>query len=515
VTERLIGCRVQFDWDFNGAFTDESANLVRASGETRFAPPEQSISATQGIVDRASIELRSVAGRYSALNTTGALYSLIQNGGAYHVPVTIDTTIDGTTWTRIFTGVTQVPRETGLAHNGMPTVQFECRSRDELLRQKRASSAHADFRARAITGATEAETIAEYLADEGLSGGAVEIDAGLVTIPWAWLDDESPLEDMWQMAAAAGGRLYTDADGVWRYENMAHWLRSPHRTSQQTYTNADWQRLEAWFEDGEIYNTVTVEYAARQIDTETVVWEPDEEVTIPAGGSRTMTANFSHPAYTQPTLNWRASTAGGTDLTASVSITATWYAQRAVLVITNAHATRAAILTPLQILAQPAVGGPTGDETRTSAADGGNSAWFTNRGDRTRSIRGNVYVQSRAQAGMLAQFLLDRHERARLFYRMNGCLGSGVRKPGDRVTINDVSVMSSARAAMVLAVSWRYAGGEHPSYLMDLECMDAANLYPYADASPGYFIISNVNDGSKLDTDGVAPFDTGVGRLFY
>ena len=37
---RVINCRVWFDWDFNGTYTDESANLVSASGDTRFAPPE-------------------------------------------------------------------------------------------------------------------------------------------------------------------------------------------------------------------------------------------------------------------------------------------------------------------------------------------------------------------------------------------------------------------------------------------------------------------------------------------
>lgn len=505
---RVIGCRVWFDWDFNGSFTEETANLVRCSGDSRFNPPEANLFASSGIVDKASIELRNAAGRYSPLNTGGALYASIQNGGAYHVPCYVETTIDGGgSWQRVFTGITQIPRETGRTYDGMPTVQFECKGRDELLRQVRRSTSQSDFRSRADAGLNEAELITAYLQAEGLSSGDYAIDSGTVVIPWAWLDDESPLEDMWQMAAAAGGRLYVDADGKWRYENMQHWLRSPHQTSQQTYTNADWQRLEAYYDDNELYSRVTVEYASRQVDEQTVLWEPDEVVQVPAGGSRVITATFNSPAWSAPLTAWRAASVGGTDITASVTVTAAFSAQRATLTIANGHATMAATIYPFQILAQAATGGPSADEERNTWDDGVNSAFYTNRGQRNRSLRGNVYIQSRAQAGTLAQFLLDRYEQPRLKYRIDGLLGNGARRPGDRVTINDVSVMSAGRAAMVLAVRWRY--GE-TSYLMDVEAMDAANLYTYAGTSPSYFIIGGAGVGNQL---GAAHANRG--RIFY
>ena len=71
---------------------------------------------------------------------------------------------------------------------------------------------------------------------------------------------------------------------------------------------------------------------------------------------------------------------------------------------------------------------------------------------------------------MIAQFLLDRYERPRLAYKLSGMPGNPVRIPGDRVTINDASVMSSSRAAIVIGLMWRY--GEM-SYTMDLEAVDA------------------------------------------
>jgi len=505
---RVIGCRVFFAWDLS-SYTNESTNLVTAGGELRFAPPEALAIGAQGIVDRCAIELRNTNGRYSALNSSSPLYSNIQNGGAYHVPVYVDTTInDGTSWQRVFTGVTKIPKETGRAWNEMPTVRFECRSRDELLLQKRMSTTQAAFKAGVDTVGTEADAIGAILTACNVTGGARVLDSGLVPIQWAWMDDESPIEEIWQLAAAAGGRFYVDADGVYRYENAAHWLNAPHTTSVQTYTNADWKGFEARYEDRELYNRVTVEYASRQIDEETVIWQPDETVSVPAGGTRKVTATFSYPAYTQPTVTWKASTAGGTDVTSQIELLVTWYAQRAELTFQYktgfTSSLQPALIVPLTISARVASGGPSADAENASV-----DSFWTDRGSRSRNVRGNVYVQSRGQAEMLATLLRVRHEKPRLFYTITGLLGNGARRPGDRITVNDVSVMSSAREAMVLAVRWRYG---NQSYLMDLEAMDAAELYPYSpftNVTPGYFQI-----GTSVMRDTAANPDD-RGRLFY
>ena len=276
---RTVGCNVWFDWNFDGTFTDESANLVDVRGEQRLAPPEQSISGGGGMVDECTITLRNTAGRYSSLNTGGALYTDIRDGKLYHVPVLVEVTIDGSTWRRVFTGVAKIPQETGGAVDGIPTVRFTCRSRDELLLQQRMSTSWSTFRALYDSGASEAASIAQFLSDAGATGTA--LDPGLVTIPLAWLDAESPLEDMWGIAAAAGGRFYCDETGTFRYENMAHWLRAPHTTVQQAYTRDDWTAFAARWEDRELFDSVTVEYAGRQAEAEVVLWEADELVTVP------------------------------------------------------------------------------------------------------------------------------------------------------------------------------------------------------------------------------------------
>ena len=213
---RNIICKVWFDWNFDDVFTEETTNLVSASGDTRMMPFGDSILNSSGIVDQCQIELRNVAGRYSALNSGGALYAYIQSGGIYHVPVYVETSINnGSSYQRVFTGVTKLPRETGKAVDGVPTVRFDCRGRDELVLQKRYSSGAQYTKTRNDAGFTDAEIISAYLTAGGAS--PTSIDPGLITIPWSHMDDESILEESWQVASAGAGRVYAQADGTIAY----------------------------------------------------------------------------------------------------------------------------------------------------------------------------------------------------------------------------------------------------------------------------------------------------------
>lgn len=498
-----IAARLFIDWSITGSYVNESANLVAASGEMRLAAPDSQITSPRGTVDQCTLTLRNPAGRYSPLNTSGALYASIGGGKAYHAPMYLEISINGgSNYTRVFTGVIKLPKESGLSTRENPLVTIDCRSRDELLLQKRLSTTHADFRTWIDEGYTEAEVIREILLDAGLSAPDYTLDPGLFNGLTVWLDDESPLEDIWTLAAACGGRFYCDADGEFRYENAQHWLFSPHMTSQETLTPDTWQKAQAVYDDRELYDTVTVEYAARIPEAAAVLWEPDEPVVIPAGGTVNITARLRQPGWTINAPSYTAVTTGGQNITDDVSASATKYAQRVDLVLTNSNATYAAHLRPLEITGQPLVGGPTGEKTRTSAADGTNSAFFVTRGGRTRSLRGNVYIQQGAQADMLAQFLLHRQEYPRLVWTLSGCPGKATRRPGDRITVNDTSMMSAGRAAIITGIRWRYGD----TFVQDIEAIDAANLYPYAGATPGYFVVG---------TNKLGAADALRGRVFY
>ena len=110
-----------------------------------------------------------------------------------------------------------------------------------------------------------------------------------------------------------------------------------------------------------------------------------------------------------------------------------WIMRSAVeLTFVNANSTYAARLYKLQVQGRPVVGAPILEEQRTSTA-----AFWAARTKRNRSLRSNVYIQSRAHAGAIAEFLRDTQELPRLFYNVSGLQGRALRTLGERLRIID------------------------------------------------------------------------------
>jgi hypothetical protein len=317
------------------------------------------------------------------------------------------------------------------------------------------------------------------------------------------MDDESLLEELWALASATGGRFYCDPNGTYRFEDSTHWLKSPHNTSQETLTRADFASMEANYGDADLYNAVTVETSPRQVDVTDDLWTPDEVVVIPPGTTKVIVARYRQPAYSVDAPYFRAHSSGGVDMTSSVTVTiAATNVQRTVMSVANAHTTAAAYLQPFYITGRPLVGGPTQEEARDTATHGNNTAFWTEaRGTRTKAIRGNAYIQTRGHAASVALYLLHRNEYPRLTFRLRGVPGNPARRCGDRLTINDTATMSAARDAFITAISWRLTGN---GFVQDIEAIDAQNLQPYAAAD--YFLLGT----NKLGASGA-----GTARLWY
>ena len=486
----------------DGTYTDESAYLIAADGSLRLNNPEDSITAGRGIVDTASITLDNASGRFSPLNTASAITADIASGGAYHVPMYLRVSVDGVpNYSRVFTGILKIPAELGATSRQHPAITFECRSWDEAILQQRVSTTAAVFASIFDDGYSEEQIIARYLTDAGMVdgvqfrsqayGSTPTLDPGLFIIPWAWLDDESPITDIWQLAAAAGGRFYCDPDGLFRYENAAHWLYAPHATSQATLGKSDFVTLQPTYADDDLYKTVEVEISPRELLDSSVIWKADGVEVIPPASSRTIIARLRQPAYTittpEMTTDWIAITSGGTAISDSVSLVLTKYAQRVEIAITNAHATQAANLVFLQLRGQAVDGQRRGSEQKTSS----NAFWVRGaravaswaRTGRTRTVTGNAYIQSSSQGAMLAEFLRDRYETPRLSFRVTNVNGIPARRLGDRVTLTDADVMTDSRDIFLTEINFRLNSS---GFRQDYAGVDATGLYPYGGS---YFII--------------------------
>jgi hypothetical protein len=490
-----IRARLMISWNFS-TYTDESPYLVEASGDMRFTPLEDALTGGRGITDTMALTLSNATGRFSALNADGPLYSFLQDGKAYHAPVYLEISQDGGSYVRVFTGVIKVPAEGGVTGTQAGTVTVECRSRDELLLNKRISTPLVDFQTVHDQGYDESQIMSLWLTQAGVASGDKILDPGLNVIPWAWLDQESPLEDIWALASACGGRFYANPDGKYVYENATYWLRATRSTTVQEAINKSLTgRITPIYDDTDLYNEVTVEASTRIVSALDVLWEPDEVIVVPANNSKQVTAQLRQPVYSISGVDFAASTSGGEAITSSVSVDATYFAQRVDLTITNSHATHAAFVRPLRINGYPVSGGPTLSESRNSEDHGSNQAFFAVRGSRSKTVRGNLYVQSRTQAGAHAEFLLSRYERPRLSYKIDETPGKASRRLGDRINVRDERTMSSWREALITSIAWSYSKA---GFIQNIEASDAAQLYPYQ-VSPGYFVIgSDAVGGSKV-----------------
>lgn len=491
---RQVRYRLYVDWDFNGAYTDESAYLESATGDMRLTPPAEAITGGSGIVSSMSLTLRNPAGRFSPLRTDGALYAYIASGGSYHVPCYLEVSVNGgTNYYRVFTGVLKTPQESTLTTRENPLVQIEARSREELVLQQRVSSPRLSFQQLHDTGSTEADYIYDWLSRAGISAGDMTLDPGLFRVPFAWLDDESAIEEAWNIAAACGGRLYCDADGEFVYENLAHWEVATRSTvSQATFTRDDFGSLSIRYDDSEIHNVVTVEASPRVLGGSDIIWQSDDQIAIEPGVTTPFTARFDTPAYTISGYEFSARTAGGWDATSDISATVTYYAQRAEFSFTNSGDEKA-YLTSFLIIGVPVIGAPEQEQTRTSADDGANDAWFTTRSTtRTKAVRGNPYIQTPAHAGTLAQFMLRRLEYPRVTLALTGAHGNPALRLSDRITVTDASTLTSSQAAIVTALSWSlsFRGG----FVQNIEAVQVSNLYPN---TGNYFVVGTHALGSS------------------
>jgi hypothetical protein len=494
---RVIKFDLRIDWGLDSSYTDESSRLVAANGKVALAAPESGISNPRGTVDQCTITLNNNDGRFSPLLTTGPLYSQIAGGGSYHAPMYLRVSIDnGTSYSRVFTGVIKIPKE-GPPYPGVAaTVEIDCRSRDEILLNKRLSTPINTFRTLHDDGAGEANVILSWLTQAGIPVGECALDPSLFVLPWAWMDDESPVEDIWQIAAAAGGRFYCDQDGTFRYENMTHWLQPPHNTSQETIDESGYGRMAGpTYDDRELYNGVTVVASPRATLQSGTLWSADSVVVVPANGSISMVAKLRQPAYQIDGVEFTAVSGGGSNLNGNIGVSMTQYAQRVILNISNSHAGYSAELVTLSIVGIPVSGAPSIDESRTSSA-----AYWTSyaavRPGRVKLLRGNAYVQTREQAATLAEFLRDRYELPRLSWQLQDVPGDPTRRLGDRMTVGGVT-MSSDRDAFVIGISFRLSNS---GFVQDLDLIDAGSasdgtgLFPY----DSYFVL----DANHMDVGG-------------
>lgn len=502
MASRQIRWQLQIDWDGDDTYTTETDRLVNAAGSYELTAPGVSAISGRGITADCSLVLDNADNRFSAANSSGALYADLANGGAWQRPMRLNVSIDGgSNYYRVFTGILKLPSESGVTMASTNVINVTCRGKEDLYMNRRVSTSASQFVSWVDDPPTEAEIITQFMSDAGYTMNSSYVDSGMFTIPFAWMDDESPIEECWALASACGGRFYYDVrNDEFTYENAGHWLLSPHDTvstsaPDNAFTRADFVALSMRFDDSDLFSDVTVEYSGREVGASEVLWEPDEQIIVPTNSSKEIEVVLRQPAYTMDTISYHATTAGGLDITGNVTVALSGKkAQRATMTITNANTTYAAYLHGVSVAGQPIVGGPEGEAEANSSA-----SFWTGRTKRKRAIRTNLFVQTSAHAAKLAAMLSDIHEEPRQLYTLTGCPGDPRRNLGDRISITDADLFGGAtQYAYITAIRWRLTDA---GFVQDIEAIDSDSLYEYADATPNYFVIGTNKVGAWPGSD--------------
>lgn len=477
-----IKIKVEFDWGIDGSFTDESAYLISARGVQKIASPRQSVTGNSGRTGECSLTLSNATGRFSSLNSGGAIYSSIGNGKMYQVPVKVSVSAveagDATNYNVIFRGVARVPEEDGLAPDEPSTIVFDCRTIEDVLLNRRIRTSQSDFKALVDTPVTEDQVIDAILTDSGTSLTST-LDSGLFALPFPWMNNEPITEELWRIAAACGGRFISNPDGELLYQNATNWITSTRgATSQKDFDRLlNFSRISISWDETELAETVTVSYEEREMSELDTLFD-SKFFTVEDTETEIIWAELSSPVYEITEITTEINTPGGTPLT-GVTVTPTYYAQAVKFSIANASGYQAnvrIVLTGYDL---------TSRETKTLEQESADSFWTAREG-RTRKISGNKWLQTRSQARMLRDFLSERQETPSLIVRLGGCPGDPTLRLGDRVTVEDSSLYLTSTDFYLIGITWRYTA--RGGYIQDLEGIRCTDLYPAVD-DPGYFIL--------------------------
>lgn len=493
---RIITFNLLVDWAGDGSFSyNESDHFLTANGDEEMANPKESAFASSGFSSEASITLLNPNRRFSPsaspLVASGGLLEHIQGGNFYGKRIRLYVTINGNQ-TLLFQGgikeITENPRNT----KSVGTVSLRCVTEDAFLINRRLNTPVGDTKTFYDTGKDEGELIAKTLSLCGLTdgvhfvsqayggAGGKTIDRGMFTIPWYWLEGDSPIEDCWRLAAACGGRFYFDpSDGKYYYKNAQFLAFGPSATSQASVSESNADRIEPIYTDKELYKNIKVTIRPRKISDKTVIWEPDEIIKILPGQTIVLNAKLSAPVYEFTSLEYTAQNTGGFTINGDLNVSATYFSQSVAFTLTNTGIYHI-FLRKFELLGRVIEGG----EQSIYEVSSPNTSFWSGRNGKERKISENPYIQTLAQGEAIGNILIHRQSYFNEEVSVDGYRGETVVRPAWRVSVSNSS-LSFSKDVIIVSMSWRL---DASGFSQDFSGITAGSLYHYPGSD--YFVIN-------------------------
>ena len=417
----------------------------------------------QGFSSEATVTLNNHDYRYSADVADSMAYTYYPDG-VYRVPIRISMGYSAETL-RQFTGeIVEAPVGESL---GRRWASFRCIDYSYPLRQIKhvtvvAWNQRVDEFMTTLLDAADAEDSA--FADRTTRA----LDHGMAVVPAAWSDEENLWEQLGLLAASEMGAIHFSKEAEFRFWRQTAFLeRADSLTSVATLSLGRTFQLSSEASWRSAYTQVNVEINPWMYGPVCEVYQSQDEILIPPGESLTHWARLSHVVASIITPvagdDYQAVSAGMADLSASLAVETTAYAQQVKLVFTNSHASQSIYVLRLQLRGTPLIG--YGDDKKEYL-----STLTVLPGKKELTISGNGYLQTRYQAELVGTRLRDLLQQPRRLIGFEGPLCPWL-ELGDRVTLADAS------EALVMSMS---VSSSLTTMSMSLVLLPVTGLFPYA-----------------------------------
>lgn len=458
---------------------DETHYLEKHTGLLRLHPPGEELIAP-GDVCRATVTLDNRTCRFSWRNSTSTLAAYIGTPVGLTgklLRIWSGFMVSGTPeYVCIFTGVIVGQNEDTV--NAF--VEVECRDIGFIYLQNKISTTSYELLQPDAWIATLA-TLAGIPNDLGspYDNRWRKFDLGIFRSLWLWCDDESAVEEMWEVARGDGGVCFFDQTGRLVFQNLVHWASQAIAFNFLELSHA---AVESSTNLDDVVTKVVCEWSGRGISNATAVYELEKGKIIKPGETLSWECRYANPVKEifdveisgASVRDYRAYSDGGLDLSSSLTIAITnSYAQKCTISVTNNHATLSAHLGYLRIRGTPIIGGPT-EQVAITASPPPFSF------ERTRSIRGNMYQQSDDQARALSTYVVERNKRLRPTYTLRDARGIAYLELGDRVTAADTRQFGVTPIdGFVTGIQWR--SDDKGFVFEEVQVLDGTALFPATD----------------------------------
>lgn len=455
--------KLEVEWSA-GSWTDETSRLL--SFEIT-----QSLYGARGLPflgenrgGTMDVVLENHDGRYSPHNSAGPLYAYIANG-LRGFPIRLSAGYYyGTTPERLrqFTGYIDYPAEAeSLAQN---RVSLSCLDNSFTLQQ-------AALKTPMYVDQRTDQVIASFLTEAGFAGSTA-LDHGISVIPWAWGDAEDSWAECQVVARSEGGVFYAAKDGTLRFERFTHWIEDDDSTEVQVALERNrvlgLSGQQSW---RDCYSGVRAQWIPRAKAAATALYTAHEPLVIRPGQTLTHEARYRYPAaqvYVPSAAlgDYTAFSAGMSDLSAQLDLSATLYGSLAELEFTNNSTSQTIYVLDFRIRGIPLIA----EEAQVIQED--STLGIVE--DKVFDVPTNDYVQSAEQAHLQASFLRDMLQRPRDLLAWSGPCAPWL-ELSDRASVTSAPQGLSELECYVLSMTQGWAQGA--IYNMTLELLPVANIY--------------------------------------